>query len=239
MPPALRGVEYATDTLRGKYSPTEIWIRNSDRVTVNVNVLADTTSRKWVPNLSGFFRRNLDFENFRVRFNYGDVVGDTISPMDLAGYSFNIESRGRGHEMFRFNRVDEPCFVSTYAEVYILDKEYITVKEAKKWDKHNFMTDEIGIYRPLEAPELQPSILDLMARVDNIDKEGVRLGQEPDSRMISQHLNNQNFKLGNRLLFMLKQLTGISLIKSNKNMNRQWGDFKKGKKRSSNRLSKF
>ncbi len=77
---------------------------------------------KWVPNLSGFFRRNLDFENFRVRFNYGDVVGDTISPMDLAGYSFNIESRGRGHEMFRFNRVDEPCFVSTYAEVYILDK---------------------------------------------------------------------------------------------------------------------
>ena len=78
--------------------------------------------------------------------------------------------------MFRFNRVDEPCFVSTYAEVYILDKEYITVKEAKKWDKHNFMTDEIGIYRPLEAPELQPSILDLMARVDNIDKEGGEIG---------------------------------------------------------------
>lgn len=34
--------------------------------------------------------------------------------------------------MFRFNRNDEPFFVNTFAEVYILDKEYITVKEARR-----------------------------------------------------------------------------------------------------------
>ena len=53
--------------------------------------------------------------------------------------------------MFRFNKINEPFFVSTNAEVYILDKEYITVKEAKKWDNRDFDVDEIGIYEPLDA----------------------------------------------------------------------------------------
>ena len=32
--------------------------------------------------------------------------------------------------MFRFNKLNEPFFVSTQADVYILDKEFITIKEA-------------------------------------------------------------------------------------------------------------
>ena len=96
------------DKVMGKYSATEAWTKHIDNVAVDVNILADTTSRKWVPNLALFFRSGLDFEHFRIRFNYDNVVGDSVSPMDMAGYSFNIESNGRGHEMFMFNRVDEP-----------------------------------------------------------------------------------------------------------------------------------
>lgn len=54
-----------------------------------------------------------------------------MSNKDLTGYSFNIESRGRGHDMFRFNNIDEPFFVTTYGEVYMIDKEYITVKRQR------------------------------------------------------------------------------------------------------------
>ena len=71
-----------------------------------------------------------------------------------------MESRGRGRGMFQFNRHDQPFFVTTYAEVYILDKEFISVKEAKKWDKRNF-SEEIEILEPAETPELAPSILAL------------------------------------------------------------------------------
>ncbi len=225
IPAHLRSVDYGTDTLRGKYSPTEVWLRNNDKVTVDVNVLADTTSRKWVPNLSIFFRNRLDFEHFRIRFNYGNVVGDSISPMDMTGYSFNIESNGRGHEMFMFNHVNEPFFVSTYAEVYILDKEYITVKDAKRWERLNLDTSDIEIIEPAEAPELQGPIQELIARVNTIQHDNVRLNFTPDHRLAGRGVHRQN--LGQRAFSLLKQLTGITYFKSHRNFNRRWSDFRK------------
>ena len=59
IPTALNSLECGADTLRGRYGPSEIWIRNNDRMTVDVDVLADTVGRKWIPNLSAFFKDNL------------------------------------------------------------------------------------------------------------------------------------------------------------------------------------
>ncbi len=237
MPKRLRGIENGSDTIHGKYSPTQIWSRNRDRVNVDVNVLADTISRVWVPNLADFFRKDMDFENFRVKFSYDNIVGDTISPMDLTGYSFHIESNGRGHDMFGFDRVDETVYVTTYAEVYILDKEYITVKEAKKWAKHRFDTGNIEIYEPSEAPELQQSVKELIARVDGIDHGLVRQDLVFDRRLAGGDKDNRNFQFGHRVLSMLKQLTGITLYKSHKNFNDNWDDFKKQRRNTDKKRS--
>ena len=227
LPAVIRNTEIGTDTVYGKYSPTEIWLRNKDSVSVNVDVLADITSRKWVPDLAGFFRKDLDFERFRLKYIYDNIAGDTLSAIDLTGYSFNIESNGRGHSMFRFNRINEPFFVSTSADVYILDKEHITVKEAKKWENRRFDTEETGIYEPLEAPALSTSILALIDRVSNIDKESIRLDTEPDRRMIKKFDGRRNFKIGRRALSLLKGLTGITAYKSRKNFNNNWSKFRK------------
>ena len=231
IPERLASAEWATDTVRGKYSATEVWLKNRDRFTVDVNVLADTTGRKWVPNLRGFFQNGLDFENFRAKFTYSNVDGDSLKPVDLAGYSFNIESNGRGHDMFLFHRVNEPFFVSTYAEVYILDKEYITVKEAKKWERYKFTDNAVEIYEPVEAPELQPVIMALVERVNNLDTDEVRLGFDPDPHRIYEKASrrgvNRNFSIGHRMLGMLKQLTGIGEARANRKMNRDWRNLKK------------
>lgn len=228
LPTKLRNTKAATDTLHGKYSPTQIWNRINDRLTINIDVLSDTTSRKWVPNIAGFFRQNLDFDKFKVTYNYNNIVGDTVTILDLTGYSFDIESRGRGHEMFRFNKLNEPFFVSTTAEVYILDQEFISVKEAKKWDKRDFDIDEIGIFEPMEAPDLSSSTFSLIDRVNRIDKDSIRLDFQPDRRMISNNLGRKNFKIGRRALFLLKQVTGVTLYKSHKNFNKNWDSFRKG-----------
>lgn len=225
MAKGIRGIEHGSDTLWGKYSTTETWIRHNDKVNVDVNVLADTSSRKWVPNLSVFFKNRLDFENFRLRCNYNNVVGDSIHLTDLTRYSFNIESNGRGLDMFRFNHKDEPFFVNTYAEVYILDKEYISVKEAKKWDKRKFDANSLKIIEPAESPDLQPSIKELIARVNAIKHDNVRLDFTPDQRLKSRGVQKQNF--GQRALFLLKQLTGISYVKYHRNLNNRWDSFKK------------
>lgn len=234
IPVRLQRVALATDTIRGKYSPTEIWLKNNDRITVDVNVLADTASRKWVPELSGFFRNNLDFENFRMRFNYDNVLDNSISPMNLTGYSFNIESNGRGRRMFRLGRAEAPCFVSTYTEVYIIDKEYITVKEAKQWEKRKFDADKIDIYEPPEAPALQPSVQELVARVDAVDHNKARLSVVPDKRLAGRHVVRQT--VGQRVLSLFKSLTGISSIKAKKNRERKWKEFKQEQIQRNNSL---
>ena len=228
VPSGLAQLEQGIDTVRGKYGASEIWMRNGDRTMVDIDVLADANGRKWVPNLSSFFRNDdIDFERFHMRLNYGTAMGDDVGPLDLAGYSFNIESRGRGRTMFMFNRSDEPFFVTTYTEAYILDKEFITVKEAKKWESRKFDEDEIEIFEPLEASELQSSTLALIDRVNNIDQVQIRIAQTPDHRLMSRHVSKKNFKVGYRALSLLKQMTGISQIKSNKNFKENWKKFKK------------
>lgn len=225
MPQPLLVEDEATDTVRGRYSATEMWHRRGDRVSLEVDVLADTTSRKWVRDLSVFFRKGIDFERFRVKFDYGDVVGDRILPVDLAGYSFNIESNGRGHDMFMFNRKDQPFYVSTYGEVYVVDKEYITKKEASKWENMGRNTGLIGIYESPEAPMLQPAVADLIARVDNVDHNEIRLGLAPDRKLVGLPLVRLNF--GQQALKRIKGLLGIDHINGRRKRNKEWRDFRR------------
>lgn len=231
IPESLRGKRQSTDTLRGKYSPSEIWVRNGDKVTLNINVLADTASRRWVPNLSAFFRKEMDFENFKVRYNYDNVTGTKLSPMDVTSYSCNIESKGRGHDMFMFNRVDEKVFVSTYAETYILDKEYITLPEARKWEKLAVGSGVMEIYEPDDAPPLQASIAELIDRVNNVDKDQVKLAQKQDMSLVREVVKHH---FGHRLLQLLKATTGISSIKAKRNEKKYWRKFRKERIRKNN-----
>lgn len=227
LPALLAGGDATCDTVSGKHVPSEIWRKAEGRVAIDVNVMADTAARKWVPGFASFLdNENIDFEQFRLRLHYSDVIGDELLPLDLSGYSFNIDSRGRGRGMFQFQRHDQPFFVTTYAEVYILDKEYISVKEAKKWEKRKFDSDAIEIYEPMEAPELQPATLALIERVNNVDKEQVRLSQTPDHRLMRK-VRKHNFNIGTRALSLLKQLTGITYYKSHKNFERRWKQSRK------------
>lgn len=225
LPQRIKASEIAADTLFGKYSPTETWTRLNDSIRIDIDVLADTLSRKWVPDFAGFFRKNLDYEKFKLNFDYSNIAGDTVSAPDLDRYSFSVDSRGRGRDMFQFNRINDPVFVSTHADVYVLDKEYISVKEARKWERRNFATDEIGIYEPMEAPALDPAVEALIARVNLLNKDEVRLNFTPDHNLMSNNNSRKNFKIGRRALFLLKQLTGITLYKSHKNFNTNWKRF--------------
>lgn len=233
IPPGLTVCETGTDTVHGRYSPTEIWIKNGDKVTLDINVLADTASRKWVPNLSSFFKKDIDFEQFRLRYNFSDVTDGVVSPVELAGCSFNIESTGRGHNMFQFHRLNEQYYVTTYTEIYILNREYISVPEAKKWERNRPSGSDIGIYEPQEAPELQPSIRQLIARVESIDHDGVRLSAVPDERLVSKINIRRNF--GQAALQRIKGLFGIDQVIGRRKQNRKWNEFKREQAIKNNR----
>lgn len=217
----------------GRYSIAENWSRRGSRVSVDVDVLADSVARRWVPGLSTFFRGEIDFESLRARFNF-DVSGENaVSAASLTGYSYNVDSRGRGHEMFRFNRVKEPFSVSSYAEVYILDKEFITSKEANRWRQRKFDTDGINIIEAQEAPDLDPEVVELISRVETLDTDAVRLGAVPDSRLMGKVGIRQSF--GKRALQLLKNMTGISAVRSRQKQNKNWKRFRDQQKERNRR----
>ena len=129
--------------------------------------------------------------------------------------------------MLLFNKLNEPFFVSTYAEVYITDKEFIKIKEAKQWAKMKFDQSNIEIIEPANAPELQIPIKRLIARINNIDHANVRQNVLPDQRLKTRNVRKQQH-LGHRVLNILKGITGISSYKSKRNLEQNWETFKKG-----------
>ncbi len=225
MPAEVAGAEESADTVRGRYSPAEIWRRRGHRVSLDIDVLADSAGRRMVPRFSHFFRRpEIDFERFRLRLNYANVSGDRLTLDDLEGFSFNIESRGRGSGVFHFNRVDEPFFVTTYTEVYILDKEYIPMKEARKWERLRPGREKIEIVEPAEAPALQPSVRMLVERVNMADTDQARLDIRPDHLLMGRVVRKRNF--AERTLQLLKVVTGISRVRMHRNNEREWREFR-------------
>lgn len=70
--------------------------------------------------------------------------------------------------------------MNTYGEIYITDKEYMTVKEAGKWEKRPPLGDDIGIHPPEDAPQLQPVIAALVDRVNNFNVERMLVNKKTD-----------------------------------------------------------
>ncbi len=206
VPLSIQNDAFSVDTVFGKYSPTETWLRKGRDITLDVNVLADTVSRRWMPNMSTFFKNHIDFECVKIRYNFNDgIVADYLSASGLTGIAVNIESNGRGRDMFRFNRRDEPFFVSTYAEIYLADKEYISVKEAKKWENYAFEPLDFKLLPlPEGVPPLQPSTEELIARVGEINSDALRLETEPDKRLAGCDLTPLTTKQK-----ILKRLKGL------------------------------
>lgn len=229
MRPRIAAAEAGSDTVASRYSPAEIWVRTGSRLMIDVDVLADTAGYRWVPGMVHFLRKDdIGFDRFNLHLSCDNVAGGSVMPGDIAGFSFNIESRGRGHNMFMFNRRDEPFFVTMYTEVYILDKEYITIGEAKKWERNLPAAGDMGIYRAPDAPPLQQPIVELMARVGNINHEEARLSIDPDNRLAGRDLH-AGHDFGKEVVKRLKGLFGIDHLRANRKHKRQWRDFRRSR----------
>ena len=174
--------EVAADTLRGRYRPYEIWHSDSDAVTLKANVLADTIARRWVPDISLFFRDDIDFDEFKVNFTFSMPEDGIVRSRDIEKIDCKILSQGRGHPLFNFHKPDRPFFVETYSQVYIIDKAYISIDEAKEWEKVDLRS--LSLRPPSDiVPDKSAEALALIARVEGIDHDGSRLDIRPDSRL--------------------------------------------------------
>lgn len=230
LPEMLHNAEIAEDTIMGKYSPTEIWRLSNDSIMVSVDVLADTLSRKWVPNMSHIFYDIDSFDQFKMTYRYYNNGENSLNPLALIEFSYLIESRGRGRNIYLFTHPNEPFFVTTSAEVYMLDKEFIALKEAKKWEKFKITADDFEFFAPSFTPELSSDILFLINRVNEIDHNLVRQGLATDKKLIGKEVAKLN--PGQQILKRLKGMFGIDKVVGTRKREKQWREFRSNQRQS-------
>lgn len=210
LPAPVKRITTGSDTLMGKYSPVEIWQRDSDRVAVEVNILADKMKGKWMPRLENPIWKDMEFERLVMGYGYSDVDTFAVKPDNIDRMMCYIESNGRGHRMFRFNRDEEEIYVCTYMDLTIVDREYITVKEAKRKEKdHLGALEEARMVFQSESVPRDSLINDLIARVNSIDHDGRRLTMELDTRVGNGRMPTPPGTKKQNLLRSAKRLFGI------------------------------
>lgn len=184
-PAIIAGKRLGSDTIMGVYSPAEIWSKDSAGVSVMVNVLADSLKRKWSPRLGGPLWKDTDFQRLVMGYRFSDTDTFSVRPQNLDRLSCSIESMGRGHDMFRFSKFEDNYLnVSTYFDLTITDREYLTVKDARRKEKDARLAieDAMLIFESERVPR-DSIINDLIARVNAIDHDSRRLGMDIDTRV--------------------------------------------------------
>lgn len=191
LPASLSGHRLGDFTVMGRDSIAEIWRKDSAGVNVTVNILADSQKQKWTPRLAGPMWRDHDFKRMVMDFQFSDTDTLSVKPQNLDRMSCRIESMGRGHDMFRFARWKEDNFlyVTTYFDLTITDREYLTVKDARRKEKNQELAiqDAMLIFESERVPR-DSVITDLIARVNAIDHDARRLGMELDTRVGNGHM---------------------------------------------------
>lgn len=207
LPASLLGLENATDTLRGKWCVRRLWRKSGDRVYLDADILSDTLNFRFVPHLVAFIdRKDIDFRRLDVRYIFDNCDGKEATADNLSAMSFNIESKGRGRNLERLFHSHGPAYVDSYVELYVIDKEYIPIKEAKKWESFKAAGD-VGILVPDGLPELPEPTRRLIARVENIDNAKARLNTKIDPRI--GHLVVLKWDILSRLKRMAKGFIGL------------------------------
>lgn len=189
-PNIIGGRRLGTDTIMGVYSPAEIWDKDSTGVNVTVNLLANSNKSKWMPRLAGPLWNDTEFERLIIDYHFSDTDTFAVRAQNLDRLSCSIESMGRGHDMFRFSHWEDPIlYVSTYFDLTITDREYITVKDARRKEKDARLAieDAMLIFESERVPR-DSVITDLIARVNAIDHDSRRLRMELDTRVGSGHM---------------------------------------------------
>lgn len=194
LPQKLKYKELASDTIYAKYGISSIWQKNDESVSLNLDVLAAEDNRKWVPGMNHFLNNGVDFTLFNLRYEFTDVMGDEIFPDNIARISYNIQANGNNRFINRLGNKVKPVYMDTYAEIYITDREYISISEAKKIEKK--LAENFELEKMENVPALTASIQDLVARVNDTDNEMVRLHREADKRLAGRELKGEKYKYG-------------------------------------------
>lgn len=148
----------------GKYAPAEIMKQKGGIFTYTEDGLADKKEHKWAPwplKLLGF---TIEFKQLFYTHAYRANEKGIYLPKDLTEASFIMEADGRGRRIRKLIKSDEPAIIRTMVEAYVVDRDYLSVDEAK--EESNNLPKDVPFVIPENVPPLNAATQRLIERVN-------------------------------------------------------------------------
>lgn len=165
IPEAIRGKDFACDTIMGKFGPKAIWWKNGDKVRWYGDALANNKDHKASPLFLKLLGFTADFTELSKSIIFDAPDGDLIKPTDLRQLSLTIDMLGRGKWFKKGFESKSPVNVRSYMELYLTDREFLTEEEGRELKKEPAALETSDIVAPAEAAPLHPAIRVMVGRV--------------------------------------------------------------------------
>lgn len=164
--------------------PGQIRVERSrkDNADFSINLMLDKNAEQWQPGVTSLLKRNTGIEQFDVQYFFENIEGmDLILPVYISKAYYTLQSYGELPRMRLPGLADKKFQVNTKSELYITDRQFLTVKEAKRYQKQPSLVLEKCEFSGIDVPPLPDELKDLVARVKAIDHLKLRLNEKPDS----------------------------------------------------------
>lgn len=158
----------ASRTIFTKDSTKIDWLRNGNVIKVNYDVMTRYKNHVYTPNALKLLGATMDITE--AMDNYTFVKEDNynkLSPADVRQISRSMKMIGRG-KVWRWSLgTKNPIDMRYYAEIYVLNREYVTEAEAKELKKETPVVSAERIVAPNGTPDLHPGIQSIVNRINS------------------------------------------------------------------------
>lgn len=167
IPESIKGKKIACDTIMGKYTPKNIWMKNDAVTRCYRDGLADNKDHTMSPFLFKLFGLTTDFKDMSVNYVFATSDSDELKPTDLqqVSLSLNLIARGKMFKMAMGN--SSSMDVRSYVELYLTDREFLSDEEGKDLKKNPPVIKASDIVAPADATPVLPAIRSIVERVNS------------------------------------------------------------------------
>lgn len=164
-PKTIKNRPIAIDSVKGKYGIKTLYRKNRTSFVKSIDGLADQKGHKMSPAFFKLFGFTIDFTEmiFVSTFNTNDA--GIYKPNDLISFSFSLQALARGKIWKKAFDAKSPIEIHSYFEIYPVEKEFLTLEEAK----------ELSDNRPAKP---QIKVPENVAPLNTATQELIRRGNE-------------------------------------------------------------
>lgn len=168
IPDKIKGTDVACDTIMGKYYPKIIWLKNGDVTRWYGDALANEKNHITTPWALKIFGLTTDVTEISENYVFDTPDGGFIRPTDLRQVSVTIDMLAKGKLFKKTFDSSSPVNVRTYMELYLTDREFLSVEEGKSLKNEIPSIESSEILAPTNANPLHPAIRRTVERVNSL-----------------------------------------------------------------------